>query len=398
MVETWLIELLKGIGKLFLNPLLYWSLLLIFAAGYFRIKRERLDFGVKVFDLFSEWRKTWTTTLISGIILSLIMLVVGIVFSYETILLLSVVTIILSITMRFTMLSPSYTLGITIILLVFSPQLLEYQSYIDSSLFSEVNFSSLVILLGLLLFVEAILIRNVDRNRTYPSLLLSERGIWIGQHRLKKLGIIPFFVLVPTGMITSFPPFWPYFSIGGESFSILLVPFVLGFDFIVRGNLPLNAAKKLAKSIAILGVLVVFIGVGSMYLSSLSIVAVIIAIFGREWIQYRYKVNDRTNVPYFHPENNGLKILGIIPGTPAERLDILVGETIIKVNGVKINTEQDFYSSLQSSGAYFKLEVVDDANEMRFVQGPFYEGDHHELGLIFTVKPYREKKKRKNIS
>ncbi|RDW15681.1 PDZ domain-containing protein [Oceanobacillus chungangensis] len=398
MVEAWFIELLKGIGMLFLNPLLYWLFVLLFFAGYFRIKRDRLDFGVKVFGLFSEWKNTWGISLISGFILSLIMLGVGFVFSYETILLLSVVTIILSISMRFSMLSPSYTIGITFILLLFFPLILENQSYIDSSLFSIVNFSSLVILLGLLLFVEAILIRNIKRNKTFPSLVLGNRGLWIGQHRLKKIGIIPFFILVPTGMITSFAPFWPYFSVGGESFSVLLVPFVLGFDFIVRGSLPQNAAKKLAKSITILGILVVLIGVGSLYLPSMALVAVIIAIFGREWIHYRYRVNDRAGMSYFHPEDNGLKILGIIPGTPAERLDILVGETIIKVNGIKINSEQDFYSALQSSGAYFKLEVVDDANEMRFVQGAFYQGDHHELGLIFTAKPFREKSKRKNIS
>ncbi|AXI10001.1 PDZ domain-containing protein [Oceanobacillus zhaokaii] len=398
MVEIWLIELLKGIGKVFLNPLIYWSLVLLFFAGYFRIKSERLNFGVKVFGLFSEWKNTWVTALISGTILSLIMLGSGFVFSYNTILLLSAITILLSIGMRFTMLSPSYTLGITIILLLFLPLILENQSYIDPGFFSGVNFSSLVILLGLLLFVEAILIQNVKRNKTYPSLVLGNRGIWIGQHRLKKFALIPFFILVPTGMITPFAPFWPYFSIGGESFSILLVPFVLGFDFFVRGSLPKNAARKLAKSITILSILVVLIGIGSIYAPSLALVAVIIAIFGREWIQYRYKVNDRADVPYFHPEDKGMKILGIIPGTPAERLDILIGESIIKVNGIKINSEQDFYSALQSSGAYFKLEVVDDANEMRFVQGAFYEGDHHELGLIFTTKPYREKSKRKNIS
>ena len=50
----------------------------------------------------------------------------------------------------------------------------------------------------------------------------------------------------------------------------------------------------------------------------------------------------------FIQRKNGLRILGIIPGTPAERLDILIGETIIKVNGIKINTEQEFYSACKA--------------------------------------------------
>ncbi len=49
-----------------------------------------------------------------------------------------------------------------------------------------------------------------------------------------------------------------------------------------------------------------------------------------------------------------------------------------------------FYQALQKSGAFFKLDIIDDAGEVRFVQSAFYEGDHHELGLIFTEKPYRK--------
>ena len=391
LVETWLLELLKGIGKIFLNPLLYWSFLLVGVVGYFRIKRERVDFGVKIFNLFSEWRHTWVIAIISGFILSLIMVGVGFVFSYETILLLSIVTILLSVTMRFAMLSASHTIGMTYILLIFLPFLLENQSILDRNLFSEVNFVGLSILLGLLLIVEACLVRSVKRNETFPSIVLGDRGGWIGQHRLKKLSVIPFFTLVPTGMISSFAPFWPYFNLGGESYSLLLVPFVIGFDFVVRGNIPELVAKLLAKSITVLGILVLLVAVSSIYIPSLSLAAVILAIIGREIILYRFRVNDRSDVPYFSQGNNGLKILGILPETPAERLGMLVGETIIKVNGIKINTIEEFYTALQSTGAYFKMEVLDDRNEMRFVQGALYEGDHHELGLIFATKPYRDK-------
>ncbi|WP_373893368.1 PDZ domain-containing protein [Virgibacillus natechei] len=391
MTEEWLIEFANGIGKFFLNPLVYWSLLLIVFAGYRRIKRERMDFGSKVFDVFSEWKNTWVTSIMAGIFISLITLVAGIVFTYETILLLSIVMIVLSLTLRFTMMSASYTIGITYILLLFLPFILENQTYIDTNLFSDANFSGLSILLGLFLIVESILLGRIKRNETYPELVSGRRGGWIGRHHVKKLTIIPFFTLVPAGMITPFAPFWPYFTLGGESFSILLVPFVIGFDYTVRGSLPQKAAVKLAKSVLLLGLITITLAVSNIFASGLSLVAVLIAILGKEYINYRHRINDRTGRAYFHQNNNGLKVLGLMPGTPAERLNIFVGETIVKVNGENISSVDEFYQALQASSASFKLGLLDDAGEIRFVQSALYEGEHHELGIIFTKDPYRER-------
>ncbi|UJL45325.1 PDZ domain-containing protein [Virgibacillus sp. NKC19-16] len=391
MIEEWLIEFAKGIGMFFFNPLVYWSLLLIVLAGYRRIKRERMDFGSKVFDVFSEWKNTWGTSIIAGIAVSIITLVAGIVFTYETILLLSIVLIVLSLTLRFTMLSASYTIGVTYLLLLFLPFILENQTYIDTNLFSSANFTGLSILLGLFLIVEAILLGRIKRNETYPELVKGSRGGWIGQHHVKKLSIIPFFTLVPAGMITPIAPFWPYFSLGEESFSILLVPFVVGFDYTVRGSLPQKAAKKLAKLVMLLGLIIIALAVSSIFVSGLSLVAILMAILGKEYINYRHRMKDRTSSAYFHRTDNGLKVLGLMPGTPAERLDIFVGETIVKVNGVNISSVDAFYQALQAAGTSFKLGLLDDAGEIRFVQSVLYEGEHHELGIIFTTEPHRKR-------
>lgn len=391
MVEQWLIEIVKGIGRFFLNPLFYWSIFLIFIVGYIRIQRERKYFGFKVFDVFTEWKNTWVISIVIGLIISMIMLGIGFVFSYEIILLLSIVMIILSLTFKLTLLSASYTIGITYILLLLSPLLLKYQTYLNIDIFSEVNFTGIIILMGIFLIVEGIMLRRIKREETLPMLTLGNRGFWIGQHHLKKLSVIPFLVLVPTGLITPFASFWPYFSIGGESYSLVLIPFLIGFDYVVQGSLPQEAAKKLAKSFYVLGLIIILIGIGSIFISWLSITAVLIAIIGREFINYKHRTEDKNNIAYFSQVASGLKVLSVIPGTPGYRLGILAGETIVKVNNQEINNTEDFYVSLQESGAYFKIAILDDANEVRFVQGALYEGDHHKLGLIFTETPHHMK-------
>ena len=125
MMEDWLLELGKGIGRLFLNPLFYWAILVIFLVGYRRIKQERDHFGTKVFGLFSEVKATWLPSLILGLIFSIIILTSGIIFSANSLILLVIAIILLSLSLRFSLLSASYTIGLAYIALVFSPLILE---------------------------------------------------------------------------------------------------------------------------------------------------------------------------------------------------------------------------------------------------------------------------------
>ena len=389
-MDIWLMELAKGIGRFFLNPLLYWAVILLILAGMRRMKRERKNFGIKVFDVFSEWKGTWILSVVSGIIISGIALGTGLVFTYETILLLCFVIFMLSLTLNFTMLSASYTIGLSCILLLFLPFILKNQTYVNPDFFSDTNFTGLILLLGLFLIIEAFLLGRVKDNESYPVLELGNRGAWTGQLHARKIALIPFFVLIPSGMISPFAAYWPYFSINQETYSLLLVPFLLGFDHIIKSDLPRSSAVKLAKRTALLGVLVILLAIGSDYLPWLSFAAIFIAITGKEYINYNHRMKDRKKANYYHQTRNGLKILAVIPGTPADRLGILVGETVIKLNGQKINSTGEFYQALQASGASFKLDLLDYNNEIRFVQGALYQGEHHNLGILFTTEPYRK--------
>ncbi|TQS74814.1 PDZ domain-containing protein [Ornithinibacillus gellani] len=391
MAEAWLIELAKGIGRLFLNPLFYWSFLLVILAGTVRIKRERRHFGSRVYDIFAEWKGNWQLSLLLGLFISVLFIGIGFVFTYETILMLGIITILLSITRRFTLLSPSYTIGITYLLLLLLPFVMEQQTFFSKTFFSNTNFIALTILLGLLLLIEAQFISRTKNQNTFPELAKGKRGGWIGIHRMKRMAIIPFFVLIPSGLITPFADFWPFFTIGGNEFSLLLVPFLIGFEYKARTTLPQQSAAVISRHVLLLGLLVIALAIGSIFISWLSLLAVIIAIVGRELINYRYRIQEKEDQSYFSPTANGLRVLGVVPGTPADRLQILAGEVITKVNGNRIHHAADFYQALQTTGSFFKLEILDKDNEVRFVQSALYEGDHHELGMIFISEPYRMK-------
>lgn len=225
---------------------------------------------------------------------------------------------------------------------------------------------------------------------TFPERVMGRRGMWIGQHRSRKLALIPFFALFPAGAIEPFAPWWPFFGIGEESFGLILVPFVTGWEWIARGQLPVKAAKIVGRRTFFLALLVLSLAAGSLFLPILSLVAVVVSLLGRTWIRLQHLSGEKRQ-PFFSASQDGLLILGIIPKSPAAQMGLSPGELIVRVNNRQVRTENDFYEALQENAAFNKIEVHDIQGENRYVQRPLYEGEHYELGLVFVEPPRREK-------
>ena len=76
-----------------------------------------------------------------------------------------------------------------------------------------------------------------------------------------------------------------------------------------------------------------------------------------------------------------------------DKMGLQIGDVIRTVNGVQVQTTQQYYEALQLNRAYCKLEVIDDQGENRLVNRALYEGEHHELGVItFEMDSKWEKK------
>lgn len=399
MLLEWLLEIVIGIGKLFLHPLLYWTVILLMITGYRRIKRERYKFGTKLYDMFAESKGTLGISILFSIIISIFSITFGFVFSYEVIVILLLVTILLSITGSLTMLSASYTIGITFLILMLLPYLnVDLIQALGIGLESDqtiVYLISLAILTGLFLLVEALLVTSKNA-RTFPRISLSERGKWVGQHHLKRLAFIPFFVFLPTEQISVIAPLFPYFYYGEQSFSLLFIPFIVGFHYKIQGDLPQNVSQKLGRQTFTLSGIVLAFSIGSLFYPLLALVAIVLAIVGKEWITYRHRTKDRKKQVFFSPVNHGLRVLAVHPNSPADRIGVQIGEIIHKVNGTTVRQPKEFYEALQSSGPFFQLDILDVQGEVRFVKSAFYEADHHELGIIFPEIPYQVERTKKS--
>lgn len=380
----WLMELGAVIARLFMQPFIYLFFLLILLSGYRRIKKDRQNFGTKVYPYFHESKHTWAISIISGLLLSVVSIVFGFVISIPFTLVLGLVMLVVAIGNRFYWLSASYTLAIVSALMYFLN--IYGENYLPNNwlpLLAATDLFYIPFVVGIFLLIEMWFLARVRNRDTFPELVKSSRGKYLGQHRIKKLTIIPFIALIPGGWVEPFSG-WPIVEIAGESFGFILLPYILGFEYVVRSRLVQNAASWLSAKNAFLAVVVLLIAAGSYFLPILTVVALAVAFLGKAFIDLLYRTGERRHTPYYQPAKEGLLVLGTLPGTPAVGLELLPGEKIIKVNDITVENEEDFYHAVNQNRAFCKLNVQDLNGEIRFAQRALYEGEHHKLGILFV--------------
>lgn len=386
VAQEWLIEIIKGAGKFFLHPVFYYLFFLAAILGVSRVKRERGNFHVRAENAYFELRQLLPLGLLIGLVLSLISIAAGLVIPLETIVFTGILTVLWSFTTKIRWMAPAYTLGFAFFATIFAvEQKWPLPSFLTSISDAKPSvFPAIAVLLALLLIGEGILIFKNARKGTSPKLIKSKRGQRVGIHEVKRLWMIPLFLVIPGEVLKSPFEWWPVFSIAGHSYSILLVPFAIGFFQQIQGNLPSNAIKATGKKVICLGSVILLLSIAGYWSPIASIAVVTIAIVSREIITLRQRMADENRPFFFSKRNHGVMVLGIIPQSPASSMGLKVGEIVTKVNGIHVHDKIGFYEALLKNRAHCKLEVLDTNGQIRFAQRALYEGDHHELGILFV--------------
>lgn len=394
MTEEWLIECLRGIGILFIHPLLYVSIIIALAIGVIRVQRERRDFNIRIYRKSTELRQLLPQGILWGLILSLFTLGTGLVVPPAVLVIIGAVSILLALTLKMRLLSPAYSVSISFFLLFI---LYKYGGEIEwpfyGQYFRDIDtpvYPTVAILLGLLLFAEGFLITRNAIKKPSPGLVISKRGQTVGRYASRRIWMLPLFVFIPGGNLPAPFDWFPVFSIDGQSITPIVIPFLIGFSQKVQGILPETAIKASGRQVILLGTVVLAVAVGGYWYPYMSIISVVIGLIGREGINYLRKRSDRNLPIYFSRSKLGVRILGVIPETPAQKMGLQLGEIVTKVNGIHVTDEREFYKALQKNRAHCKLEVVGNNQQIRYVQRALFEGEHHELGLLFTENQTKE--------
>ncbi len=386
LIEAWLLEFAKGIGRFFLNPMFYYFAGYCVLLGYFRVKRERRAFHIRVEDGFYDLRSLLPGGWLAGLLISVVTIAAGVVIPLGSIVVIAIVTLLLSLPINTRLLSPAYILGVSFFGIILLSNLSVENKLIARLLddMGNTSLAAIAILLGALILAEGILILKKGHIGTSPDLLKSKRGLPVGAHISQRLWLAPVFLLIPGEELTTHYEWWPVFNVSGQAYSLILVPFGIGFYHKVKSMLPTQSIPVVGKRVVILGAVITGLALASIWYPVAAIIAACFALAGRELIYLQHYFTDEARQSIFSQRNHGLLVLGIIPQSPADKMQIKIGETISKVNGIHVKTVQEFYMALQKNRALCKVDVLDIHGEVRYVQRALYEGEHHELGILFV--------------
>lgn len=386
-----------------------WALLLFFVQPLFLIaviytlwnrhnrvsyvrKTYRMNFNRSYFEVADFFLKAF----IPGLLVSALILVLGIPLTIEWYLIYQVLTIFLLLISGSRFIHPLFTFSLSAIALFIldyfkqSLPLARLEPLNRESLFSlsftppdfSALFLNIMLVAVLILFFTNFLLNDKDLNKLFPMLRSSKRGKTVAKYQNKTLWLMPLAVIVPGEVVEPFAAWWPFFNIGGERFAILLLPILIGFHYTVSTQLLQEASLRLKQELQLLlGVLILALGVAYFY-SQFSILVAVVALIGGIYVLYRHRRRENLWAFRYGPADEGLRVISIRPDSPAERLNLSIGDIITDINDYKMDSHDDFYEVLTYNRSYIKMRIRRNDGEIVIADTPLYDDDVNNLGLL----------------
>ena len=389
MLMEWLGNFSEAGAQLLLQPFLYIAILLIALQYRRQVLLERKLFHVRLHNWLQQTWRTLLGGIVAGLAVSGVSLFFGMTLSREGIMLIWAASILLMLlNVRYLCLAYSVgLLGLIQFIVNLLPELaLSSEGGLWITAVKELNIPALLALAGMLHLAEAMLIRWQGASFAGPLFFEGKRGRPIGGYQMQGLWPIPLFLLIPAQTAGSVLPWSPIF--GGDAwqggFALIGLPVVIGFSEATRSMLPQVKVRVTSSRLLSYGLLVIGMALVSHWWGPFTIVAAVLTFALHEVLVWYSRAEENNRSPYFVHPRQGLKVLAVLPGSPATELGIVPGETIYRVNGVTIGTKEQLHEALRINSAFCKLEILNLAGESKFAQRAIYAGEHHQLGVILA--------------
>lgn len=404
---------------LFAHPI-FWLVIGFIAFQYMRMEKARNQlFKVNTSEWFSTTLQAIGYGFVGGLFGSFIMVFLGLTLSGVGLI---------------------YLWPLALLLMIINPRFLCFAYAggllsLASLLFGwpPINVPQILALVAILHLIESVLIYyngranavpvyvkidyRVEPQSIYGDVDLGNKKSLIGGFVLQRFWPIPLAVLiimdstaVELTEMLQMPDWWPLFKLAVDVepdllvFSLIPVVAALGYGDMVFARKPEQKARSSAVYLFIYSIILLILAILSEYLFIIGIIASLFSFVGHEAIIYIGRKAEMANQPIYVPIDKGVKVLDVLPKTPAFEAGIRSGDVILAVDGIELNSkleleylikyrnvfEVSFISDVDK--AYKKEKVVTNSKHFGVLPVPEgYENTYIKLSSSSILKKWLEK-------
>lgn len=377
------IMVVQSLLMIITNPLFWIVLALVYNQYRRSTAMEEKIMGTQKYSARDRMVSSILAGMVGGVIGSIVMVVIGVTLDNTGILYVWVIALILM-TINPRYMCFSYAGGlVSLSALMFG--------------FPSIDVSSLMAIVAILHLVESLLIYFNGYRHSIPIFIEHKNHGLVGGFNLIRFWPIPIILMtvitghVAVGETIPMPDWWPLLKGMGlegnaEDAVFVMMPVVaaLGYSDIAITEAPRDKSRGSAIRLLGYSLLLLAVSVASSYIKPLCWAAAVLGPALHEWLIIIGRRSQREGRALFAPADVGVRVLDTLNDSPASKMGISPGDTIIRINGQTIDGQDDLATVLSNYPTYIWLDIITlDGRPMT------YEYKHYPDGIgrlgILTV-------------
>lgn len=343
-----------------MNPI-FWLVIALIAFQYRRIiKTNEHFFGLRQGKWWQDTLHATGLGIVGGVFGSFVMVFVGLTLSGSGL---------------------QYIWPVAILLLLIDPRficfayaggILAFTSLVFG--WPQISVPQVLALVAILHMVESVLIYVSGHLGAVPAYIRTGERV-VGGYILQRFWPIPIVALlilgqdVPVTGQVNMPDWWPLIKpaldVPPESLIYVLFPVVagLGYGDVVAARTPKQKAGISAKNLFLYSVILLVLAVLADKYYIVGVMGALFSPLGHEMLIYLGKRMELTDSPNYVPVHHGLKLLDVIPGTPAWRVGLRSGDVIIELNDLPVRNKASMEYLLQYTNGQVEIAYFSQQNQ-----------------------------------
>lgn len=360
-------------------PILWLGILAVIFSYNQRIKKERKQFRVAINKDFFEARIFIKYGILFTLVGSVISMILGITLPNQSIIIYQLIVVLACLLKGFS------DISLLISMLVFFVSGTIFSQGLNlGNVFNRDTATSWLALIFVSFILEYILIRSIKKESLIPELKKGKRGRKIVNYYGRQITVFPMLILVPTGNMGHIMKFWPMLNIGNQSFTLAVLPFLMSVGLKVTKLSKEESIELKLKDVKLMAILSLLAVIGSFIVRDglLAIGIIALMLFIDIYLTIKRRNKEKQIDTGYVQTDEGIRIIAVRPDTPADKMNLHAGDTILTCNNIPVNNEDEFYRAIQKNAAYCHIKAKTYGGDLIIVESAIFNDSPHEIGLV----------------